>query len=66
MKIVLHSTNCPRCNILDMKLRDKGVEYTVNTNVDDMIAKGFQNAPILEVDGKYYEFGEAVKYIGTL
>lgn len=66
MNIILHSTNCPRCNILDMKLKEKDVEYVVNTNVDDMIAKGFQSAPILEVDDEYYEFGDAVRFIGTL
>lgn len=66
MGVVLYSTNCPKCNVLSMKLKDKNIDFTVNTNVDDMIAKGFQSAPILEVDGEYYEFGDAVKYIGTL
>lgn len=66
MGVVLYSTNCPKCNVLSMKLKDKNIDFTVNTNVDDMIAKGFHSAPILEVDGECYEFGDAVKYIGTL
>ena len=66
MNIILHSTNCPRCNILDMKLKEKNVEYTVDTNIEAMIEKGFQTAPILEVDGEFYEFGDAVRVINNM
>lgn len=66
MGVVLYSTNCPKCNVLSMKLKDKNVDFTVNTNVDDMIAKGFQSAPILEVNGEYYEFGDAVRVVNNM
>ena len=62
MSIVLYSTNCPKCKVLEKKLDSIGVDYTIITDEDLMISKGFSSAPMLEVDGNIMDFGNAVRW----
>lgn len=64
MDVVLHSTHCPRCNVLKAKLEQKSVVFEENNDVELMMQKGLSTAPVLEVDGVLYQFKEAVKWIG--
>lgn len=61
--IVMYSTHCPKCNVLEQKLNSKNISYGVIDDINIMIDKGFDFLPILEVDGKIMEFNEAVKWI---
>lgn len=63
MDVILYSTNCPKCKVLEKKLESSGINYSIVTDVDVMAQKGFQSAPMLEVDDKIYEFSEAVKWL---
>ena len=66
--ITLYSTGCPKCNVLEKKLTAAGIEYEVVTdistikNVCDFIKT--DQVPILEVNGQYYTFAEAIKWVG--
>ncbi len=62
MSVVLYSTNCPRCKVLEKKLDSIGIEYEIQTDEDVMIEKGFTSAPMLEVDGSIMDFGNAIKW----
>lgn len=64
MNVVLYSTHCPQCKVLEMKLKQKGISYEEVTNVTLMQEKGFMSVPKLEVDGTVYDFKEAVKWVG--
>ena len=64
--ITLFSNNCPRCKILKQKLVDKGINFEISDDFDELIENGLQTAPVLKVDNKYYQFGEAVKLIGEM
>ena len=64
MNIVLHSTHCPRCNVLESKLKQKNISFEENNDVDLMVEKGFVTAPVLEIDGVAFDFKEAVDWIG--
>lgn len=66
MKIVLYSTGCPRCNVLETKLKNKGILFEEVNDEDIMINKGFDNVPVLEVDGNYMDFGKANEFINSL
>lgn len=61
--VILYSTNCPRCRIIEKKLQDKGIKFELFNNVDAMIAKGFKEAPKLEVDSVIMDFKEANEWI---
>ena len=65
MTVVLYSTHCPKCRVLEAKLNQKGINYETNTDVKLMEQKGFVAVPKLEVDGVVYDFKEAVEWIGV-
>lgn len=61
-KIILYSTHCPKCNILEKKLKEKGISYTEVNDVDEMLGKGFTEVPMLAVNDRIMRFNEAVKW----
>lgn len=63
MTITLYSTNCPRCKVLEAKLAQKDIQYTLCTDVSIMQSKGFTEAPVLEVDDKILSFAEAIRFV---
>jgi glutaredoxin-related protein len=62
--VILWSTHCPRCKVLETKLKQKSIAYEENNDVEQMKDKGFLEAPKLEVSGVVMDFKEAVKWIG--
>ena len=62
-RVILYEHGCPKCKILKMKLDQKGVEYKTVNDIEEMKAKGFQEAPKLEVDGAIMGFKEAVDWL---
>lgn len=62
-KIIFHSSHCPRCKVLEAKLKQKGIEYEENNDIQIMQNKGLEMAPALEVDGKMMDFKEAVDWV---
>jgi glutaredoxin-related protein len=62
-KVILWSTHCPRCKVLELKLKQKNINYEENTSVEEMTARGFKEAPKLEVDDVVMDFKQAVDWI---
>lgn len=63
MNVTLYSTNCPKCQILETKLNKKGISYSIVTDINVMIEKGFIQVPVLEVDGEVKEFRAANTWV---
>lgn len=63
--ITLYSTHCPQCKALEMKLNKKKIEYVVCDDQEKMKELGFAAAPMLDVDGTYYNFTNAVKWVNS-
>ena len=61
--ITLYSTHCPRCCIIEKKLKSNGIEFELCDDEDAMIEKGFKEVPKLEVDGVLMDFKEANEWI---
>lgn len=61
--IKMYSTHCPKCKILETKLNQKNIEYEECNDVDEMLSKGIETVPVLEVDGQLLDFGNAVKWV---
>ena len=61
--ITLYTTHCPKCKILEQKLKAKNIEYVEFTDVNKMIEMGFCNVPMLEVNDKVMDFTTANKWI---
>ena len=62
-KVILYEHGCPRCKVLKMKLDQKGVQYEIVNDIEVMMAKGFNEAPKLEVDGVVMDFKESVDWL---
>lgn len=63
MKVVLYTTHCPKCSVLEKKLSAKNINYLEVTDVEIMTKKGFDAVPILEVDGITMDFKAANTWI---
>lgn len=61
--ITMYSTHCPKCKTLEIKLKQKNIEYVVCDDVSTMQAKGLTSLPTLEVDGTLYNFQNAIKWV---
>lgn len=63
MEVILYSTNCPKCFVLEKKLNEKNIQHKTITDADIMIKRGFTTAPMLEVDEELMDFGKAVNWV---
>ena len=63
MQVILYSTHCPKCHVLEIKLKQLSIDFELVDDMDLMKSKGFMAAPMLEVDGQIMAFGEAVKWL---
>ena len=62
-RVILYSTGCPKCRVLKQKLDNKGVVYTENNSVDDMLKLGIMEAPVLTVNGERMNFTQAISWL---
>lgn len=61
--VILYTTNCPKCKVLETKLNEKNITYTEETDLEVMQQKGFSMAPMLEVNGEIYDFSKAIQWV---
>ena len=61
--VIMYTTHCPQCKILEKMLNDKKIEYTQITDIDIMKSKGIQSVPYLEVEGELKNFKESMEWI---
>ena len=66
MKIIFYTTGCPKCEVLKKKLSSKNLSYEICEDTNIMLEKGLSSAPALEVNGKIYNFKEAIKFINEM
>lgn len=65
MKIILYSTHCPKCCVLEKKLKQKDILYEEVNDVDIIKNKGYSTVPVLEVDGTSMDFKTASDWINN-
>lgn len=69
MNVILYSTHCPRCVVLEEKLEDADIEFSIveGEEAENVIKEnGFMTAPLLKVDDEFMDFGNANKWINSL
>ena len=64
--ILYTKDSCSRCTILKEKLESKNISYDEISDEKLIEAKGINFLPVLEIDGKLLEFGNANDYINSL
>src|SRR5574344_2152137 len=66
MKVILYSTNCPRCKVLKTKLEQKKIQYEECNDINEMLKLNIKMAPMLQVDQSLLNFSYAVKWINSI
>ena len=61
--VIMYTTHCPQCKVLEKMLNDKKIEYIQITDIDVMKSKGIQSVPYLEVEGELKNFKESMEWI---
>ena len=64
--IILYTTHCPRCKVLETKLNQKELTYTIIDDVDEMTGAGIMSVPVLEIDGNKMDFTTANNWLNKL
>lgn len=66
MKIILYTIGCPKCKVLETKLKQKDIKFETCEDVQEILKVGNENhilsAPILFADDKYMDFATAIKW----
>ena len=65
MQIIMYTTHCPRCRVVEMKLKQKNIDYIECADIDEMKKLGIVSAPYLKIDDKLFNFSEAVAWINN-
>lgn len=60
--VVFYTVGCPRCAVLEKKLKEANIDYEIFSDVDKMLEMGMDDMPVLEVDGKRMSFSEGVRW----
>ncbi len=63
--VILYSTHCPKCMVLKKKLAEKGISYTENTSVEEMLSLGINEVPVLGVNGELMDFSAAIAWLNN-
>ena len=63
--VILYSTGCPRCSVLKKKLEEKGIKYTENNSVDEMLALGIMTVPVFGIGDELKNFTESVAWLNN-
>lgn len=65
MTVTLYSTHCPKCNVLEKKLKQKNISYEEVNDIEIMKDKGYLSVPVLEVNGVSMDFKTASDWINN-
>lgn len=65
--IILYTIDCPRCIVLEKKLKLKNIEFLRVSDEDTIRAKGYGDwtFPILEVSGVAMSYNTAIQWINN-
>ena len=68
--VTIYSTGCPKCRVIEKKLKQAGVNFFIvdckedPSAIDMLVEKGFRQMPVLQVKEEYLNFMQANKWIG--
>ena len=64
--IKVYSTHCPRCMVIEKKLKQKGINFEIIDDINIMREMGIQSTPMLQIDYQpLMKFNEANKWINS-
>lgn len=61
--VILYTTGCPKCRILEKKLQAAGISFETVADADKMVELGFMSAPMLVAGGETMDFSQAIRWV---
>lgn len=61
--VEFYTIDCPKCSVLEKKLKEKGIEFKTIKGEDEINKLGYSSAPLLKVDNTVMEFFTAVAWV---
>lgn len=61
--VILYSTGCPKCKVLEAKLIQNNIDYIKCDNIEIMEEKNISSVPVLEVNNVLINFRDAAEKI---
>lgn len=65
MEIKLYTIGCPKCKILEEKIKAKNISIDIIEDVEELKETGIEIFPVLEVDGEKMEFYDAITWVNN-
>ena len=62
-KVVLLSTGCPRCKILEMRLKKEGILFDIIDDENKIKEMGFMEVPVLKYGERFMNFKESLDWL---
>jgi glutaredoxin len=63
MIVVYTQEGCGNCELLKSRLREKNIEFTECSDIEIMAEKLIRSIPVMEVDGKSYNYYNAINIV---
>lgn len=65
--VILYTLNCPKCMVLERKLKQNHISFETNDSVEEMTKLGIKTAPALSIDGgkTIMDFSTAIKWVNN-
>lgn len=63
--IVLYTTHCPKCKVLESKLNKKNIKYNICEDINIIQNKGITALPALEINNEILTFKDAVNWVNN-
>lgn len=64
-RVILFSTHCPKCIVLEKKLKAKQIDFDIISDVKEIEKTGFRTVPLLKVDNDILDFMNAIKWVNN-
>ena len=65
MKYILYSIGCPKCEVLEKKLKQNNIDFDIVSSKEEILSLGITEVPVLKVEDKYLSFSDAIKFINN-
>lgn len=62
-EVIVYSTGCPKCEVLEKKLSEKGIVYEKIDSIEEMMSLGIMEVPVLKAGGELMSFSKAVSWV---
>lgn len=65
-KIILYTTHCPMCLMLERKLKEKNINYTEISDIEEIKKANIKNVPVLKIGEELMDSYNAMQWIKNI